>query len=360
MKTKHRIYFNSSANMKTVNNESVDLIVTSPPYPMIEMWDEMFFDINPQIRTEFEYNNFMNAFYLMHEELNKVWKECNRVLKEGGIICVNIGDATRTLNKDFQLYSNHTITNKVFMDMGLKPLPIILWRKTSNKPNKFMGSGMLPTNAYVTLEHEYILIFRKGDKRKFNSKNKNRYESAYFWEERNNWFSDVWFDLSGISQNISGKSINQKDNKQLRKRSAAYPIELVYRLIAMFSSYNDTVLDPFWGTGTTTISSMMLKRNSIGFELVREFRKLFKERLSNIANLTNKYNQKRFSKHLAFIEEKEELKYKNIHYDFGVLTSQEKEIRFYNIESFEEVSESLIEINHKYFFQPSKVLYGHS
>lgn len=349
MKTSHKIYLKNATQMKEVNDESVDLIITSPPYPMIEMWDDMFFKLNSKIEHEFNNNNYMNVFYLMHNELNKVWKECNRILKDGGIICVNIGDATRTLNKDFQLYSNHTIINKAFMDMGLKPLPIILWRKTANKPNKFMGSGMLPSNAYVTLEHEYILIFRKGEKRRFKSKSRDRYESAYFWEERNNWFSDIWFDLKGVSQSINGKS----NNKELRERSAAYPIELSYRLTAMFSSYNDTVLDPFWGTGTTSISSMILKRNSIGYELSKDFKTLFEERLTNITKITKKYNQNRFKKHIEFTEEKTDLKHKNIHYDFGVVTSQEKEIKFYDIKNIDKIDETQIEVNHCEFIPSS-------
>ncbi len=84
MKTSHHIYYQNSQRMKEINDKSIDLIVTSPPYPMIEMWDEMFFNINSYIREEYNNNNYMNAFYLMHKELEKVWKECKRVLKEGG------------------------------------------------------------------------------------------------------------------------------------------------------------------------------------------------------------------------------------------------------------------------------------
>ncbi len=237
------------------------------------------------------------------------------------------------------------------MDLGLKPLPIILWRKTSNKPNKFMGSGMLPNNAYVTLEHEYILIFRKGEKRKFNTKNKERYESAYFWEERNKWFTDIWLGLSGVSQVINENINNKKYIMELRERSGAYPIEMVYRLIAMFSSYLDVVLDPFWGTVTTTLASIMLKRNSIGYELMRDLSIIFEYRLQNIINMTHEYNLERFNKHLAFIKEKQKLKYKNNNYNFGVITSQEKEIKFYDIKSVDIVEYSKVDVYHK-IFQP--------
>jgi modification methylase len=345
MRTNHTIYYKSSVDMSDVKDECTDLIVTSPPYPMIEMWDDLFFQLNTHIKTYFDNGRFTEAFYLMHEELNRVWEECYRVLRRGGIICVNIGDATRSLGGDFQLYSNHTLINKAFMDKGLKPLPIILWRKPTNKPSKFMGSGMLPTNAYVTLEHEYILIFRKGEKRRFNSKDRDRYESAYFWEERNEWFSDVWTSLNGIPQRMD------KTNHGLRDRSGAYPIELPYRLIAMFSSYYDTVLDPFWGMGTTSIASMMLKRNSIGYELVENFGRVFRERIANIAGLTSEYNRKRFLAHIRFIEGKTDLKHTNLHYGFDVVTNQETGIKFYNIDRVDEVSESVIETSYTDFVQ---------
>jgi DNA modification methylase len=119
--------------------------------------------------------------------------------------------------------------------LGFSALPAILWRKQTNAPNKFMGSGMMPPGAYVTLEHEYILILRKGNKREFTSikEKQNRRESAFFQEERNFWFSDVWMDLKGTTQNLF-------DNKAT-ERSAAYPFELPYRLISMFSVKSDTV-----------------------------------------------------------------------------------------------------------------------
>ena len=243
--------------MDEIDPESVHLMVTSPPYPMIEMWDEIFSSINKEIGVCLKNGNGKKTFDLMHDELNRVWKEVDRVLVNGGIACINIGDATRKINDSFQLYSNHTKITQYFLSMNYQALPLIIWRKSTNKPNKFMGSGMLPTNAYVTLEHEYILIFRKGGNRKFSQDDKlNRNRSAYFWEERNNWFSDVWFGLTGVSQNLN--------DKELRKRSGAYPFELSYRLINMYSVQGDTVLDPFLGTGTTTISAICSNRNSIG------------------------------------------------------------------------------------------------
>jgi len=166
MKTTHQIYNKNSSEIKEIQDNSVNLIVTSPPYPMIEMWDDIFSIINHKIKKKLEEKKDLEAFNLMHQELNKTWKESYRVLKPGGIACINIGDATRKIN-EFKLYSNHSEIIKQMKKNGFETLPDILWRKPSNKPNKFMGSGMLPPNAYPTLEHEYILIFRKNGKRNF-------------------------------------------------------------------------------------------------------------------------------------------------------------------------------------------------
>ena len=159
-------------------------------------------------------------FYLRHlrqkftlEEyltfLTRVWREVHRVLADGGIACINIGDATRTLGDRFALYPNHARILVRLVELGFVPLPVILWRKQTNAPNKFMGSGMLPPGAYVTLEHEYILIVRKGGKRGFLSEEGKglRRESAFFWEERNRWFSDVWSDLKGTVQGLSDRKV---------------------------------------------------------------------------------------------------------------------------------------------------------
>jgi len=341
MNTNHNLIFENSQNMQHIENESINLIVTSPPYPMIEMWDEIFFNMNHKIKDSFNKNDYRTAFQLMHEELNKTWKECFRVLKEGGIIAINIGDATRTLNKNFQLFTNHVKIIEFMQSLGMQSLPPIIWRKTSNKPNKFMGSGMLPINAYVTLEHEYILIFRKGNKRKFNKEEAiRRRKSAFFWEERNNWFSDVWKDIVGENQAID------KSYKTNRDRNAAFPLELALRLINMFSIYEDTILDPFLGTGTTTIASAILGRNSIGYEIDKSFENLIKERFNNLKTITEQYINNRINSHKKFIEDYTKQKNKSLkHYNenlkLPVMTSQEKEIDFYSIAKIEKKDKNI-------------------
>jgi modification methylase len=340
MKTEHKIYYSDARSMKEIPNESVDLMITSPPYPMIKMWDEIFGKQNPKIKEALNKNKVEVAFELMHKELDKVWDETFRVLKNGGIACINIGDATRTTDSVFQIFTNHARILNHCLNIGFHALPEILWVKETNKPDKFMGSGMLPVGAYVTLEHEHILILRKDGKRKFKPLEMEiRRESAFFWEERNIWFSDKWKDVKGVIQDLN--------NKVLRERSGAYPFDLSYRLINMFSIYGDTVLDPFLGTGTTTASAIVTGRNSIGYEIDKEFKELIENKITNISEIANNINEKRLKEHKKFIEkrteEKEKPKYTNTNYNFSVMTRQELNIILPKLKEFKKLKEDIFE-----------------
>lgn len=333
MESNHRINIGDSRDMTELDDDSVELVVTSPPYPMIEMWDELFSNLNPDIEDKINSGDGQTAFELMHDELDKVWTEVERVLVDGGIACINIGDATRKVDGSFRVYQNHSHIIERFDDLGFEPLPELLWRKPVNSAAKFMGSGMLPPNAYVTLEHEYILIFRNGkDSRSFEPGSERRYNSAYFWEERNQWFSDVWMDIKGEFQAL--------ENDELRERSAAYPFEIPYRLINMYSVYGDTVLDPFWGTGTTSLAAMTAGRNSVGYELDETFTQVFEERVDDVTKFSQNVIQKRLDDHREFVEEKlesgDDFKYEAENYSFPVTTKQEKPMQFYSVESVEE------------------------
>ena len=324
MRTHHTVIYSDSKNMDAVASESVDLMVTSPPYPMIEMWDEMFARQRSSVEASLKDGNGSKAFESMHELLDPIWKEVYRVLKFGGFACINIGDATRTINGNFVLYPNHMRILQASLELGFSVLPCILWRKQTNAPNKFMGSGMLPAGAYVTLEHEYILILRKGPKREFKKEKdkKIRRESAIFWEERNSWFSDVWFDVKGTPQ-----ALNTKD---ARIRSAAYPFEVVYRLINMYSTKGDMVLDPFLGTGTTTAAAIASGRNSIGYEIDPAMEKAVDRIKDAIIDSSKQLIRKRLAKHMEFVanrlKTRRMFKYENEFYGFPVMTAQEKEL----------------------------------
>ena len=323
MQTEQQAVFGDSADMSGISPQSVHLVVTSPPYPMIEMWDAVFCS-RTEAKTALRQGKGIQAFEYMHRDLDRVWKELHRVLVPGGIACINIGDATRTLDGEFALYPNHSRIVSAMLALGFTNLPNILWRKQTNAPNKFMGSGMMPPGAYVTLEHEYVLIFRKGGKRLFNDPEAktNRRQSAFFWEERNNWFSDVWMDLKGTRQNTG--------DKKLRQRSGAYPFELAYRLISMFSVRGDTVLDPFLGTGTTLWASAAAGRNGIGYELDDSFAGMIGDSCRQAVPQGRQRIAERLDAHLQFVREREEngkpIKYINQVYGFPVITRQEIEL----------------------------------
>jgi len=336
--TEHRMINIDSKKIDIIPDKSVNLIVTSPPYPMINMWDEMFIEQDNEIKENLIRGGY-RAFIKMHNILNKVWKECDRVLKDDGFICINIGDATRTLNNKFQLYSNHTMIINYFVSLGYDVLPNIHWRKQSNAPNKFMGSGMYPCGAYITYECEYILIFRKG-KRIFSENEKYlRRKSAYFWEERNIWFSDLW-EIKGINQKI--KSLNKNNS---RTRSGAYPLEIPYRLINMYSIEKDVVLDPFCGTGTTNLACMMANRNSIGIDIDKNILNIAIDNLLINSEKLNKIIDTRINNHIEFIktlsDEKKEKCYINKQYNFLVKTKQETNIKIDKISKIEKNNSSM-------------------
>lgn len=346
METVHKILFQDSRNLSNIADGSIELIVTSPPYPMVEMWDEIFSIQNPQIKEALINKDGFSAFELMHQELDKVWRQIYRVLKIGGIACINIGDTARTIGGDFQLYNSHQRILSSCLKLGFQNLPNIIWRKQTNAPNKFMGSGMLPPGAYVTLEHEYILILRKGNRREFSKpeEKKNRSESAYFWEERNLWFSDLWEGLKGTRQNLN--------DKELRERSAAYPFELPYRLINMFSVKGDTVLDPFLGTGTTTLATISTQRNSIGVEIDPNFQNSITKKILNSKHHLNEIIKQRILDHIRFTENFQKtrgvLKYQNQYHKFPVMTKQEIEIKICQIQDISRTDNTEFSVSYQF------------
>ena len=342
MKTIHKILFQDARDLKEIPSESVDLVVTSPPYPMIGMWDDMFGDQNPDIQKALARGDGRQAFELMHKILDSVWEEVFRVLREGRFACINIGDATRKIKDDFCLYPNHARILNYLLDMGFSALPDILWRKQTNAPNKFMGSGMLPAGAYVTLEHEYILIVRKGAKREFKTEaeKKNRRESALFWEERNIWYSDIWTDIKGTEQKLSSVTS--------RLRSAAFPFDLAYRLINMYSVKGDVVIDPFLGTGTTVAAAMTSARNSIGVEIDKSFQPAICPIAHHIVDFSNDYLHDRLVGHCNFVKDRIQnsgpLRYTNKHYGCPVVTSQEQSVLLNDLKEIQTRGDNIFEV----------------
>ncbi|MFB6118390.1 DNA-methyltransferase [Halosegnis sp.] len=316
MQTRHEVRVGDARGLDL---DSVDLVVTSPPYPMVEMWDESFCAQEPAIETALSAGEGDRAFQLMHDLLDDVWARLADVVREGGIVAINVGDATRTLD-EFQQYPNAAEITSRLRNHGFQPLPDILWRKPANSAAKFMGSGTLPTNAYPTLEHEHILLFRNGGPREFPPSDETRYESAYFWEERNEWFSDLW-EIRGERQALPGDG---------RDRSAAFPFAVPYRLVSMFSVYGDRVLDPFWGTGTTALAALVAGRDSIGYERDPALVETFAAAAADAPTLSRTVVEDRLEAHRAFAADAE-TNHEAVHYEFGVKTKLERKIRLYEV-----------------------------
>ncbi|WP_255150615.1 DNA-methyltransferase [Halorarius halobius] len=318
METRHEVRVGDARELSV---EAVDLVVTSPPYPMIEMWDDCFAAQDPRIETALEDGDGDRAFALMHDLLEAVWANLADAVRPGGIVCINVGDATRNF-ETFQQYPNAAEITRRMREQGFQPLPDIVWRKPSNSSADFMGSGMLPTNAYPTLEHEHLLIFRNGDTREFPPHDDDRYESAYFWRERNEWFTDTW-EIRGTRQSLDADA---------RDRSGAFPFEIPYRLVSMFSVYGDTVLDPFWGTGTTSLAALVAGRNSVGYERDADLVEAFADAAADAPALSQEVIEERLAAQRAFAADAD-LKYETDNYEFGVKTAMERRIQLYAVES---------------------------
>lgn len=322
MQTEHQVHPGDARELGFLAPESVDLVVTSPPYPMVAMWDELFGQLSPAAGEALAAADGPRAFEAMHVELDRVWTGLRRALRPGGIAAINIGDATRTLGGEFALYSNHARILTAAARLGFTVLPDILWRKPTNAPNKFMGSGMLPAGAYVTYEHEYILILRKGGKRAFSTESERarRRRSAFFWEERNQWFSDLWSELPGTQQALRAG----------RDRSAAFPFALAWRLIHMFSVQGDRVLDPFLGTGTTLVAAMCAGRHGLGVERDLSLLPIIETATRNVPALGNDAVDARLSAHMAFVRARQDagktLEHQCEFYSTPVITNQETEL----------------------------------
>ncbi len=256
MKSHHKIIIGDSRWMKELADESVHLIVTSPPY-----WQLKDYGSDGQIGFNDSYEQYIN-------NLNLVWKECHRVLHQGCRLCINIGDqfARSVYYGRYKIIPIRTEIIKFCETIGFDYMGAIIWQKvtTCNTTGgaTVMGSFPYPRSGIIKLDYEFILIFKKyGTAPKVDPSIKE--QSKLTQEEWNQYFTGHW--------NFSG----EKQDKHL----AMFPEELPRRLIKMFSFIGDTVLDPFLGSGTTSLAAKKLDRNSIGYEINQNFLPIIKEKL---------------------------------------------------------------------------------
>jgi DNA modification methylase len=248
--TTHRLINGDARNLSFIQDESVHLVLTSPPY-----WNLKRYNENPnQFGHIQDYQTFLS-------ELEKVWRHIYRVLVPGGrLVCV-VGDvcvSRRDYGRHlvFPLHSDISVTCR---HIGFDNLNPIIWHKIANAsyevPNgsKFLGKPYEP-NSIIKNDIEFILMQRKpgGYRKPTDEQRKN---SKIGKEEFDRWFQQIW--------NIPGAST--------KHHPAPFPLELASRLVQMFSFVGDIVLDPFCGSGTTMVAAIRTKRNSIGVEIDPEY-----------------------------------------------------------------------------------------
>lgn len=256
--THHLLVHGDARDLSFIKNESVHLILTSPPYWTLKRYRE-----HPEQMGHIEdYENFIT-------ELSKVWKECYRILTPGGrLICV-VGDVCLSRKK----YGRHVVV-PLHADIavscrkiGFDNLNPIIWHKIANATyevsngSKFLGKPYEP-NSIIKNDIEFILMQRKpGGYRQPTERQRDL--SKISKEEYKEWFQQFW--------NITGAST--------KEHPAPFPLELANRLVRMFSFYGDAVVDPFCGTGTTMLAAIKSHRNSIGVEIDPHYCKMILHRL---------------------------------------------------------------------------------
>jgi len=262
MQTHHRLVQGDARDLSFLGDESIHLVVTSPPYWTLKRYEE-----HPgQLGHVGDYEEFLG-------ELEKAWRECFRVLVPGGrLVCV-VGDVclSRRRAGRHRVVPLHADIAVMCRKMGFDNLNPIIWYKIANASfevengSKFLGKPYEP-NAIIKNDIEFILMQRKpGGYRKPTAEQRRR--SRISKTEFEAWFQQFW--------SLGGEST--------REFPAPFPLELAHRLVRMFSFVDDTVLDPFCGTGTTMLAAMKTDRHSVGVEVVPRYVDLAEKRLSKEA-----------------------------------------------------------------------------
>ncbi len=260
--TKHILHLGDARDLSWIPNNSVHLVVTSPPYWTLKKYENR----SGQLGEIAEYESFL-------DELDKVWRHCARVLVEGGRICCVVGDVCIPRKRDgrHRIMPLHADIQVRARSLGLDCLTPILWHKISNGATEAKGNGAgfygkpYQPGAVVKNDVEYILFMRKGGEYRTTSMMQKAL-SMLTKEEMQAWFSPFWSDLNGASTRTG--------------HPAPYPVELAERLIRMFSFAGDIVLDPFLGIGSTTVAAIRAGRNSVGNEIEPKYFKQACERIT--------------------------------------------------------------------------------
>lgn len=257
LKTLHRIINGDSRQMNLLSDKSIHLVITSPPY-----WQLKDYGIEEQIGFHESYESYIN-------NLNLVWNECHRVLHPGCRLCINIGDqfARSVYYGRYKVIPIRTEIIKFCETIGFDYMGAVIWQKvtTCNTTGgaTIMGSFPYPRNGILKLDYEFILLFKKQGVPPTPTREQKEL-SKMTKDDWNTYFSGHWY-FAGVKQD---------------GHLAMFPEELPARLIKMFSFSGETVLDPFLGSGTTSLAARDLGRNSVGYEVNPEFIPKIKDKLN--------------------------------------------------------------------------------
>lgn len=237
----NKIIYGSAENMKELPNNSVHLMITSPPYNVSKEYDE---DLSLQ-----EYLSLLeNSF-----------RETYRVLVNGGRACINVANLGR---KPYIPLSDYIST--MMIDLGFNMRGEIIWNKAASaSPSTAWGSWQSAANPILRDIHEYILIFSKGDYKREGKGKANTITKEQFME----WTKSIW-------------TMNAESARRIG-HPAPFPEELPYRLIQLYSFKGDIILDPFMGSGTTALSALKSERSFVGYDISKEYISLAERRLNS-------------------------------------------------------------------------------
>lgn len=271
----NQIFYKSSTNMSEISNNSVDLIVTSPPYFNIKDYSKNGYQSTQHSKSQEEDLGTFNDYKKYIDGLLRVWKECFRVLKPNGKLCINV-PLLPMFKKDINTHYNRhifdlqsDIQQSILHNTDFFLLDLYIWNRTNSTKKLMFGSYPYPRNFYAQNTTEFITIYVKDGKPNQNIPMKIKEESKLTQEEWINFTKQIW--------NIP---IPNKNDSAFGKHSAIMPSEIPYRLIKLFSFVGDIVLDPFAGSGTTLKIAKELKRYYIGYEIYKNYKATIEEKIS--------------------------------------------------------------------------------
>lgn len=270
----NKIFYKSSMKMTEIIDNSIDLIITSPPYFNIKDYSKNGYQNITHSKLKSQDLGALNNYNKYIKGLLKVWKECYRVLKPNGKLCVNVPLMPMTKKKLDTHYNRHIfdlqsdIQHSILNYTNLFLLDIYIWNRTNSTKKLMFGSYPYPRNFYAQNTTEFISVFVKDGKPSNNISEEVREQSKISQEEWISFTKQIW--------NIP---IPNKGDSAFGKHSAIMPEQIPYRLIKLFSFVGDIILDPFSGSGTTLKVAKDLKRYYIGYELYEHYKNVIEDKL---------------------------------------------------------------------------------